>query len=63
VIDATRPDETDPIAPSHESNGLARNPESDADLGTDRHEPDVGRQLLEQEDVALVAAVVADLLT
>ena len=63
VIDAPRPDETDPIAPSHESNGLARNPESDADLGADRHEPDVGRQLLEQEDVALVAAVVADLLT
>jgi hypothetical protein len=62
VIDAGRPEETDPIAAPHQSNGLARNPESDADLGTDRHEPDVGSQLREQENVALVPAVVADLL-
>ena len=63
MIDAGRAEETDPIAAPHQSNALARNSESDADLWAGRHEADVGSQLLEQEGVALVAAVVADLLT
>lgn len=62
VIGAGRSEDADPVAPPHESDGLARNSESDADLGTDRDEPDVGGQLFEQEGVAFVTAVVADLL-
>jgi hypothetical protein len=62
VIRARRTEQPHVVLPPYQSHRLARHAESDSDPRAGRHDPDVPRQLLEEERVALVPAVVAHLL-